>query len=523
MKKTLKIIGLILALAFISCIIWVFIQTKDRHPDYWVDLELEGEQNEILAGFSKVSITPTYFETWTDANGDAQYNPEDGDTFEDTNQNGEFDAIWLAGFQNSRPAQGVLDSLWARTMVLDAGNVKMALCVIDMIGFGNDEIISTRKLIEAQIPWIDYVIIASTHVHSSPDLMGMWGPSSFKRGVNPDYLDQVQRGIVKSMEEAYNSLRPAEFKFAEETDRLKPLVGDTRPPVILDASLRLMQVLDRETGETLGTIMNWGNHPETLWSQNIQISSDFPSTWRDGVENGISLSDSTSKDGLGGVAIFLNGAVGGLMTTHPSMPIQDPISGEELLEPSPEKMKAQGDILAQITLETLADSSLNTFSKLNLRLKAKSFALPLDNKLFQLAAVIGIFDRGFVSWKKIRSEIAIWELGPASFLHVPGELYPEILHGGIESPEGADFGIEPVEVPAINALTSGQFRFFGGISNDMIGYIIPKSQWDVEPPYTYDYEDRPYGEINSVGPETAPILHQELKYLLQDFYKKNPQ
>lgn len=166
---------------------------------------------------------------------------------------------------------------------------------------------------------------------------------------------------------------------------------------------------------------------------------------------------------------------------------------------------------------------MNTFSKLDLRLKAKSFAIPLDNKLFQLAAVIGIFDRGFVSWKKIRSEIAIWELGPASFLHVPGELYPEILHGGIESPEGADFGIEPVEMPAINALTSGQFRFFGGISNDMIGYIIPKSQWDVEPPYTYDYEDRPYGEINSVGPETAPILHQELKSLLQDFYKKNPQ
>ena len=175
-----------------------------------------------------------------------------------------------------------------------------------------------------------------------------------------------------------------------------------------------------------------------------------------------------------------------------------------------------GKALAKATLETLQDTSLITYSSLNLGLRAKSIALQMDNGLFQLAALLGIFDRGFIGWKEIRSEVAAWTLGPATFVHVPGELYPEILHGGVESPNGADFGLEPVEVPALQTKIPGQFKFFAGMSNDMIGYIVPKSQWDVKPPFTYDYKDRPYGEINSLGPETAPNIHEEVLKILSD-------
>jgi hypothetical protein len=65
---------------------------------------------------------------------------------------------------------------------------------------------------------------------------------------------------------------------------------------------------------------------------------------------------------------------------------------------------------------------------------------------------------------------------------------------------------------------SGQFRFFNGMSNDMIGYIVPKSQWDEKAPFTYGRESRPYGEINSLGPETAPVLHKLVLELLEDLH-----
>jgi hypothetical protein len=516
MKKS--VVKILIGIAVLILGVWLYslYQFRDRHPNYLVNINLKSSQDEILAGFAKVDITPNPFETWTDANGDSKFNPKDGDSYTDANNNGKFDAIWLAGFQNSRPAQGVLDPLWARAMVLDAGDVKIALCVIDMIGFGNDDVIATRKLIAERNPWLDYVIIASTHVHSSPDLIGQWGPSDYARGVDLNYLNQVQKAIDEAVNQASESLRPATFRFAEEKEKLKPLVGDTRQPLIFDASLKLMQVLDKETGKTLGTLMNWGNHPETLWSENIQISSDFPDPWRNMVENGIFEGDSMMMEGVGGVAIFLNGAVGGLMTTHPGMAVTDPYSGQILEKQSPEKMRAQGKALAKITLETLNDTIWKHETQVNLAVRAKSIDLKMDNDLFHLAAFLGIFDRGFTSWKHIRSEVSVWSLGPATFVHIPGELYPEILHGGVDNPAGADFDIEPVEVPDLQSQIPGKFKFLGGLSNDMIGYIVPKSQWDAEPPFTYGYTSRPYGEINSLGPDTAPKIHSEVLKILKE-------
>lgn len=517
MKKWLKVLIGILLFFIVAIIIFSWTRFKDRHPGYNLTISYaDGIQKGFSAGFSKVEITPQEFDTWTDTNGDARFNEEDGDFFNDDNNNGKFDPIWLAGFHQNRPASGVNDPLWARTAIFDNGSFRLAFCVIDMLNFGNDEVIHIRKNLDPS--WkIDYLIISSTHVHSAPDLMGMYGPNAYTRGVNKEYLEFVNLGILFSIEEAVNNLQAAEFKVFEDDGGALEMVGDTRDPQVFDEKIRVLQVLNKEDQSTLGTLLNWGNHPETLWSGNTHISSDFPHYFRKYMEEGISWGDSLYFEGLGGVSIFVNGALGGLMTTHPSIPIHHPFTGEELLEPINSKIDAQGMALAKMCLEMIrADKGLS-FEKANFQLEARSVALPLNNKLFWLGAWTGIFDRGFVRWGMVRSEVAAWQLGPVSFVHFPGELYPEILNGGVESPEGADYGIDPVEIPAIRSQMPGQVKFFSGMSNDMIGYIIPKSQWDAKPPFTYGLSERPYGEINSLGPETAPILHRSIMELLEKF------
>jgi hypothetical protein len=37
-------------------------------------------------------------------------------------------------------------------------------------------------------------------------------------------------------------------------------------------------------------------------------------------------------------------------------------------------------------------------------------------------------------------------------------------------------------------------------------YIIPKAQWDERPPFTFGAPKRWYGEVNSVGPDAAPLI-----------------
>ncbi|RZS97731.1 hypothetical protein [Cecembia calidifontis] len=521
MKKWIKILLIFCLLFLVSFIVYSFFQFKDRHQGYFLNLNYDEPISKgFQAGFGKFDITPSQFDTWTDANGDARFNEKDGDFFHDLNKNGKFDPIWLAGFHQNRPASGVNDPLWARSIVIDNGDFRLALCVIDMISFGNDEVIDVRKRLDPGLK-IDYLFVSSTHVHSSPDLMGMYGPDQFTRGVNVHYLEEVKQGILASLEEAVSKMEPAYFKVFQENEAAVDLVGDTRQPSVLDASIQILQVISKNNNNTLGTLLNWGNHPETLWSGNTLISSDFPHYFRKYVEEGIVWQDSLYHDGLGGVAVFLNGALGGLMTTHPGIPISHPITGEVFTSPNIDKIDAQGMKLAKIVLEKLGQDAVSQFDLGAFHVRAKSIDLPLENRMFWLGAWTGIFDRGFVKWGKIRSELAAWNIGPVSFVHVPGELYPEILNGGVESPEGADFNIPPVEVPSIRSQMGGKVKFFNGMSNDMIGYIVPKSQWDAQAPYTYGYLERPYGEINSLGPETAPVIHKNILQMLNEIEKSS--
>lgn len=507
MKILRKIFAGIVVLTILIVLV-VRFQVRDRHPGYRLDLRIEGKQpQQLSAGFSAVSITPEITDTWNDADGNGRYEPEKGDTFNDLNNNGKFDAWWLAGFHNSRPANGIHDSIWARTMIIDDGNSRVALVSLDAIGFFHDQVIEVRKKLSSDLK-IDYCMVASTHVHEVPDLMGIWGPSTFKTGVNRAYRDWVVNRIVRSVEEAVSNLEPVSLHFSQNDSDVVHLVTDTRLPVVHDPGMYLIEARRRD-GTTKGTLVSWANHPETLWSRNLLITSDFPHFFRQGIE-----------EARGGICVYFNGAIGGLITTHPSVAVVHPVTGEEILQPSFEKAEAQGMILTEIALRTM-DASSDAITEGSIGVRAKTFTLPFQNRMFRLAAALKLIDRGMQGWWKVRTEVAAISIGPMSILTIPGEIYPEIVNGGIESPDGQDFRIDPVEVPPLRELMPGKYRLVIGMANDELGYFIPKSQWDNKEPWLYNSEKATYGEINSLGPETAPIFHCQAAQMLRELHSKH--
>jgi len=505
------IAGVILLLA-----LWVLWNLRDRHSGYELDLTLQKSEvpGVIRVGFAAMPITPQVEDTWHDVNGDAKYREEDGDTYMDVNNNGKFDAWWIAGFSQQRAANGVHDDVWARTIVFDDGNTRLALVSLDAIRFRHDDVVDVRKLLPEE-SGIDYALISSTHTHESNDLIGIWGEGPFKSGVNQDHMSFVKNQVVKSISLASQNLRPAILRFAKDLTGASELLMDTREPIVTDPGLRLIQAIDSETGSTLGTLVAWANHPETLWSDNLMISSDFPHYLREYVENGVYDGEELVKEGIGGVTVYINGAIGGLMTTRNSMIVKDTFSDTTYLEPSFDKARAQGQQLAMLALDALEDPD-TIVERANLSLRASTLSLPLENRMFRLAAMMKILDFGMTGWFKTRTEISAFTLGPASFLSVPGEIYPELVNGEAESPEGQDFKIQVLETPPLRDLMPGEFKFIIGLGNDEIGYILPKSQWDEEAPYTYGRDKAPYGEENSLGPETAPLLHKEYQNILSE-------
>jgi hypothetical protein len=184
-------------------------------------------------------------------------------------------------------------------------------------------------------------------------------------------------------------------------------------------------------------------------------------------------------------------------------------------EPSFDKADAEGKKVAMLVYKALQNDT-TIVKEAGIQLRAQTLELPLTNRLFQLGVAAGVLDMGYSRWGQLRTEIAAFQIGEASFLCVPGELYPEIANGGVESPPGADFRSKPLETPPLRSLMRGKYKFILGLANDELGYIIPKSEWDEKEPYLYGSKQKPYGEINSVGPDTAPKLYQSLAEILRD-------
>jgi hypothetical protein len=468
----------------------------------------------LRAGFAREVISPNVVDTWIDANGNGAYEPNAGDRFVDNNSNGTFDAYWMAGFGLGRAAKSVHDPMVAAAAVLDDGKKRIGFVVIDSIGFMNDDVEDVRRRLPAALK-VDHLIVVSTHDHEVPDLQGLWGPSTGITGVNPTYLEFVKSKMVAAVAGAVSMMKPAEIRAIERPLSPVGLVADIRDPIVFDPDLRILEVRERGTGTPLGQIVNWANHPEALWGSNTEVTADFPGYVRDGLDRGIVYPDGIKRKGHGGITLYINGAIGGLMAPTDTLAIQDRFLNQTYTKPSHEKARALGYTIADEALTAL-ETSTTPFDPVGaLGLYVTKVDLPVGNlTLLGAVEILQILKRT-VDYQGItpiiHSEVNLLTVGNNSILTIPGEAYPELVNGGIESPPGADFGGTPVEVPAWRKQMPskpGAIKMVFGLANDSIGYIIPYSQWDTDAPYTYGDTSAPYGEANSVGPQTAPRLHQ---------------
>ena len=473
---------------------------------------------ELQVGFSELSITPNLIDKWVDVNNDAQFDPEI-DTWTDVNRNGAFDAVWMAGFQNQRPAQGIKDDLMAAAVVIDDGKTRIGIISADTIGLMRKFVLSVREDVPAE--WgLDYLMVHATHNHEGPDTQGLWGPSFFISGVDDEYMQQLKQNFLRALDIAIENLEPAQMSLALiPTNPLIP-IKDKRKPIVIDNDIRAV-LFNRPDGSIIGSLINFGIHVELAWDKNLELTSDVAGYLRRGISDGIYYDNQLVKPGLGGTTLWLTGNIGGLMTSGPTDPIYDPFIKETITQPSHEKARAYGYSLANSVINAFHTGEFHPSPEPKLNVSSLELELGIENFMLSLGTVLGIIDSDpkfnfkppFIRYL---TEVAFIELGDATITGIPGELYPEIAVGGIENPQGADYTMAAQEIPHLRSQLPGKLNLMVNLANDAIGYIIPKSEWDDEAPWIYDEKEETYGEVVSLGPNTAPIIHQNIIKLIEE-------
>lgn len=511
-----KILTLLLVLLLLG-LGWLYSRTRGPYHDYTLDFLIPENPaaspapGRIEVGVARASIAPDFdtYDTWTDVDGNNRYNRKI-DTYQDRNGNGKFDGIWLAGFNSDRPAKGMNDEPMVSAIALRNNGITFVMVTLDSIGIFHNEYIRIRKSVDPSLK-IDHIMFSATHCHEVPDTMKIWSGPIPILGYQPQYMEKIQKRTVEVIEEAVRNLRPADMYCAKVELPTEGFVRDTREPQVLDPHMYLMHFTEPDSQKTIATVVNWGNHPEALEGDNPMITADFVHYLREGVEKGVP--EPNGVEGMGGMCLYFQGMVGGLMTPlGVTVPHRD---GQRLFkEPTFDKAQALGENVAVVVCQALRSQIVWKNENPCLAVAAKTILAPITG-MYKWLLMFGFIHEGYYLGSKSKSEINVIRIGDVLMLTIPGEIYPEIVEGGIEAREGRDYPVDPVEIPPLRSEMErhAKMAFVIGLANDEIGYIIPKSQWDTKPLFVYGKSQ--YGEENSPGPEVAPVIHRESLELLR--------
>jgi hypothetical protein len=531
-----------LALVLILIVLWFLSLRRGPFHSYSLDIMIPKDGKALEApgplqvGVAVRDITANLaeYESWTDGNNNSKYDvvedclkgwqkpllravnskfkfydmakaAQSGDSYVEKNGNGRFDGCWIAGFSSNRPAKGIHDPQWARAVAVRNNGVTVVMVSVDAIGIFDSDIIAIRKMINPALK-VDHLVLSSTHSHEVPDTMANWSGPLPLFNYDRRYMDKIKKLTKEAVEEAVASMSPADMYCATAKVPELGYVDDSRKPIIQDMNLYLWRFTKPNSDQTIATCINWGNHPEALGGDNSELTSDFCHYVREGLEKGVP--EPNGVKGFGGTCVYFQGMIGGLATQlHTDVPKRD---GSGLISDGTfEKAEHLGYNVAILAANALRGPEVWKNEKPFVAVAAKTINAKMTNPIFKYGIMLGLIHQGYYWGGYSRTETDAIRIGNVLIATTPGEIYPEIVVGGVEARPGRDFDIQPVEVPPIQSEAkkfAKQTPVFG-LCNDEIGYMVPKSQWDTKAPWTYGNGDQ-YGEENSGGYEVAPAVHR---------------
>lgn len=374
------------------------------------------------------------------------------------------------------PADRSLGELTARAAVVAQGDTRVAIVGLDLLGFPAVLGDRVRQLVP-EIP-AENILIGSTHTHSAPDCYAFPVPE-LPAGHTADlgYVDFVVRRTAEALRAACESLEPAVLRVAtgEAADRI---AYNAYAPALYDRRMSVIQTVSAR-GVPVFTLVNYATHPEVLGNRQGVMSPDVIGP----------LVEKLEAD-LGGVAVFMNGAQGGMITADnrrldkPRNPVlatwEDDNTWEECLR--------IGHLMAVEAQRIIAPAPVQ--HEPTLHCTRRMVAIPVDSD--ELWAVVERSPLDYprdAATRTVSVAINLVNIGDAQIATIPGEALPNIGF-------------------YLKRKMRGRHNLLFGLTNDAFGYVLTKVDFRSFP--GYDYVSRV-----STGEMTGEILIENILAMVE--------
>ncbi|CAN5335285.1 hypothetical protein BH09BAC4_BH09BAC4_45680 [soil metagenome] len=368
--------------------------------------------------------------------------------------------------------------LFVRACVFEKGGTRVAIVSVDNLGWPSVLGNKSRALIKGIPP--QNILIGCTHTHSGPDAYGFPNEKGESFADLP-YLDKCVHAIADAVNEAVTKLSPASLKIAVGEAKGQ-IAYNYYAPDLYDPRCGVIQALattGTNAGKPIATLVNYAIHPEVIGSGRGILSPDLCGPLYDRIE---------SK--AGGVAMFVNGAQGGMVTADNRRENAKEVNTwEECIR--------IGELLADEALRIVSPAEAQTNPALFCA--SQNVTFPIESDVMKYIVKNSPLNYAVASGDKVVAQVNLLNIGTAQILTIPGEALPNI-----------GFYLKRHMHASIPLLF--------GLTNDAFGYILTKE--DFNSFKRYDYVSR-----TSLGENTAEIYMTEaLKLITEspkaDGYKK---
>ncbi|MCE6992277.1 hypothetical protein [Dyadobacter sp. CY323] len=357
--------------------------------------------------------------------------------------------------------------LYARALVLEKGDVRIAIVNVDNLGWpaalGN----KSRALIKGIKP--ENILIGATHTHSGPDAYGFPNEKG-ESFADLKYLDQCVQQIADAVNEAVKNLQDASLKIAVGEAKGK-IAYNYYADQLYDPRCGVIQAIatsGAKKGTPIATLVNYAIHPEVIGSGRGILSPDLCGPLYDRIE----------AQG-GGVAVFMNGAQGGMVTADVRLE-----NGKEANDWN--ECKRIGELLADEALRIVKNAPV--LENPQLYCTARKIEFPVDSEIMRYILQKSPIKNEMAGENRIATQLNLLNIGTAQILSIPGEALPNI-----------GFYVKR------HMNTKQPFLF--GLTNDAFGYMLTKV--DFNSFKRYEYVSR-----TSLGEMTGEIyIEQALKLI----------
>jgi len=355
------------------------------------------------------------------------------------------------GMGAPNPAKEKRGELTVRALVLQKGETTLALVGVDLLGFPS----ALGNRVKAKVPRIpvDQILIGASHTHSAPDAYAFPDGKGGHTAHLP-YLDLVVDKAAEAINAALDALEPAWLKTASGEAQGR-IAYNYYAPDLYDRRMGVIQAVRPADGKPIATLVNYAIHPEVLGSGVGICSPDAIGPMCERIE----------KE-AGGVAVFINGAQGGMITAD-NRNLNDPKDPERGywndLRTWDECVRI-GNLMANEALRLVGPAQARKDPAVFVA--AESVRFPVQSP--ELWAVVTQSPLKYQrnADKSINALVNLVNLGDTQIVTAPGEALPNIGF-------------------YLKRKMRGKHNLVFGLTNEAFGYILTKVDYGSFPRYNY--------------------------------------